>query len=87
MLPLTRPLFGPTGADSKPAAASVARTNEPAEFDVHATFDVQQNPIGLFIAALFGLTPGLLFDGLKQQGDKLKAELQSTTASGAAPQT
>jgi hypothetical protein len=34
------------------------------------------------VAAVFGLTPGLLFDRLLQQADKYKADLKSSQATG-----
>ena len=38
------------------------------------------NPVGLVIAAVFGLTPGLLIDRLQGQANQFKADLRSTNA-------
>jgi hypothetical protein len=43
-------------------------------------FNLAEYPFGLFLAALFGLTPKLLLDRLKQEGQRYKAELSSTRA-------
>ena len=43
-------------------------------------FDLRKNLIGLLVAAVFGLTPGLLFDRLQQQSEKYKADLKSSEA-------
>jgi hypothetical protein len=45
-------------------------------------FDLKKNLIGFFVAMLFGLTPGLLFDRLQQQADKYKADLKSSRSTG-----
>jgi hypothetical protein len=44
-------------------------------------FDLERYPFGLVIAALFGLTPRLLTDKLKQQTDRYAEELKTTQAS------
>jgi hypothetical protein len=49
-------------------------------------FDLQKNIIGLLLAAVFGLTPGLLFDRLQQQTDKYKAALKSSEVTQVKPQ-
>lgn len=43
-------------------------------------FDLDKNLIGLLVAALFGLTPGLFLQQLQQQADKYKADLKSSQA-------
>jgi hypothetical protein len=43
-------------------------------------FDLESYPFGLVIAALFGLTPRLLTDRLKQQTDRYTDELKTTQA-------
>jgi hypothetical protein len=43
-----------------------------------AIFDVDQNPFGLLVAAVFGLTPGLLVEQLSDRARQYQAELQST---------
>ncbi len=41
-------------------------------------FDLGKNTKGILEAALFGLTPGLLFSRLQQQSEKYKSDLKST---------
>lgn len=43
-------------------------------------FNVSKSPYALIIAAVFGLTPGLLIDRLRQQTDKIKEDLKATKA-------
>ena len=50
-------------------------------------FDLGENLIGLLVAAVFGLTPGLLFERLQQQTDKYKADLKSSQATEGAQKT
>ena len=45
-------------------------------------FSLGLNPIGFLAAALFGLTPGLLFDYLQAQTDIFRKGLKSSEASG-----
>jgi hypothetical protein len=47
-------------------------------------FDLRKNVIGLLLAAVFGLTPGLLFDRLQQQAERYKSDLKSSEATQAA---
>jgi hypothetical protein len=44
-------------------------------------FDLDANPGGLVIAAVFGLTPGLLLERLKSEAEKYKSNLQTSSAS------
>jgi hypothetical protein len=68
--------------------ATVTPTPEPEgvrEFtpDVPAldsVFDLQENRFSLLIAAVFGLTPGLLVERLQNQATRYTSELQSTSA-------
>jgi hypothetical protein len=39
----------------------------------------------LIIAAIFGLTPGLLIDRLQAQGDKFKSNLRTSGATDSKP--
>lgn len=48
-------------------------------------FDLHKNIIGLLLAAVFGLTPGLLFDRLQQQAEKYKSDIKSSEATQATP--
>lgn len=50
-------------------------------------FDLSKNLVGLFVAAVFGLTPGLLFDRLQQQAEKYKADLRSSQSTQGGRQT
>ena len=47
-------------------------------------FTIQTYPAALAVAAAFGLTPGLLFDRLKQVGEGLKTDIQKSSAAGEA---
>ena len=47
---------------------------------INNVFDLDNNQFGLVLAAVFGLTPGLLVSRLQGQADRIKADLQSTTA-------
>jgi len=57
------------------------QTNEKAPSKLEDIFNLKKNLIGLFVAAVFGLTPGLLFDRLQQQTDRYKADLKSSQSS------
>jgi hypothetical protein len=48
-------------------------------------FNLSKNLIGLLVAAVFGLTPGLLFERLQQQSDKYKSDLKSSEATQVKP--
>ena len=50
-------------------------------------FDVTQNPGQLLLAAVFGLSPQLLFDRLGASADQYQAQLSSTQVSASVPQT
>jgi hypothetical protein len=43
-------------------------------------FDLRANQLGLVVAAVFGLTPNLLINRLKQQADRYKSEIKSVDA-------
>jgi len=69
-------------------AATVTPTPEPPgvrEFTpevppLERVFDLQENRFSLLIAAVFGLTPGLLVERLQNQATRYTSELQSTSA-------
>jgi len=69
-------------------AATVTPTPEPEgvrEFTpevpaLERVFDFQENRFSLLIAAVFGLTPGLLVARLQNQATRYTSELQSTSA-------
>jgi hypothetical protein len=44
-------------------------------------FDLEKNLVGVLVAAVFGLTPGLLFNRLQDQAEKYKSEIKTSEAS------
>jgi hypothetical protein len=60
---------------------TTTRRDEKAPPKIKDIFNLKKNLIGLFVAAVFGLTPGLLFDRLQQQADRYKADLKSSQSS------
>jgi hypothetical protein len=48
-------------------------------------FDLTKNPVGILVAAVFGLTPSLLTDRLRPQAENYKADLRITHASNRQP--
>jgi len=50
-----------------------------SQFRNQTGLNVDINPENLVTAAAFGLTPGLLFDRLKDHAEQLKAQIQSTS--------
>jgi hypothetical protein len=48
-------------------------------------FSLDENRVGLLVAALFGLTPELIVGQLRKQTDALKKELSSTEAAATGP--
>jgi hypothetical protein len=59
-----------------PALGGQAPSDETAP--LAAIFDLGENPAGLVIAAIFGLTPQLLFQRLRDQTDRLQGDLKGT---------
>jgi cell division septation protein DedD len=91
--PAPAPAAGTTekAAPKAPAPAPAAGTTEKAAPKAPKTppklediFDFKNNLIGLFVALVFGLAPGLLFDRLQQQADRYKADLKSSQSTGGA---
>lgn len=74
-----KPSAGGSSPAKAPASPSASRI--PPLEDI---FDLRKNVIGLLLAAVFGLTPGLLFDRLQQQAERYKADLKSSEATHAA---
>ena len=64
------------------ATAVLEKSPTPPSVNLGSVFSIGDNPMGLFFAAIFGLTPGLLFERLQQQADKLKNDLQTSKATG-----
>lgn len=58
--------------------------NTQALFELSRVFDLTHHPGGLLIAAIFGLTPRLLLDRLRDETERMKRELKSAEPSGAA---
>jgi hypothetical protein len=52
--------------------------------ELGAIFNLDLNGGGVIVAAIFGLTPGLLLERLKSQGEKYKSDLQTSTATDGA---
>jgi hypothetical protein len=71
-----------TGTGQKKTDDQAAMQKQPPK--LQDIFDINKNLIGLFVAMVFGLTPGLLFDRLQQQTEKYKADLKNTQPTGAA---
>lgn len=46
---------------------------------LETVFNLDKNPFGLVLAAVFGLTPDLLINRLQGEADKYKADLESTS--------
>jgi hypothetical protein len=74
--------LGQEGSDSK--MPPVSEKTSPKLEDI---FDIKKNLIGLFVAAVFGLAPGMLFDRLQQQADRYKADLKSSQSTEEAQKT
>jgi hypothetical protein len=52
------------------------------EPDLSKVFSLQEYPLGLAAAAIFGLTPGLLLDRIKALGDDVKIDIAKSNPSG-----
>ncbi len=70
--------------DIKPTPDEKVLQRPPSLGDI---FDLSTNLIGLFVAAVFGLAPGMLFDRLQQQADRYKADLKSSQPAEATPKS
>jgi hypothetical protein len=85
MLPLatsvfTPPTNTPPAALQQPAAAPSSIAPTPPVPTMDNIFDLNKNLLGLLVAAVFGLTPGLLFNRLQQQAETYKADLKTSEA-------
>jgi hypothetical protein len=92
LLPAVAPVPGPLVGSPTPAATGTpVAPPAPVMRQVPATpplgdiFDLTRNPVGLLVAAVFGLTSSLLTDRLRQQAENYKADLRSTQASNRQP--
>lgn len=70
------PQQAPTLATGASAAISPAQTL----LDLKILFNITQFPYGLLVAAIFGLSPGLLIDRLAKQAEEYKKDLRSSSA-------
>jgi hypothetical protein len=77
------PTVTPTPTATPPAnAAAPLRTQTTlAAPPLKDIYNLDQNPAGLLIAAIFGLTPALLIDQLGRQAERYKADLRSSESS------
>jgi hypothetical protein len=62
----------------KLAQGTGAGANE--SFSLKTTFDLGENPYGLVAAAIFGLTPALLFAGLRQRVEQYRTDLSKSSS-------
>jgi len=76
-----------TGAVASLPAGSIAPTHRGTAQRAQQTarlediFNLEKNPVGLTIAAVFGVAPGQLLRGLQQQSDQYKISLKKSQAS------
>ncbi len=83
---LTNPI--PTATNPSGEGISPADTeNKPRPPALTDIFDLEKNLVGVLVAAVFGLTPGLLFNRLQQQAEKCKSEIKTSEASQGPRQT
>lgn len=81
-------LAGVAGVLLMPFLAEVATAASGAtEVQPTKAFNVALNPGQLILAAIFGLSPQVIFDRLTTSGEKYKDELANTQAAQAAPTT
>jgi hypothetical protein len=74
------PTVVPAAAATPPAEPAGVREFTPEVPSLERVFDLQENRFSLVIAAVFGLTPGLLVERLQNQATRYTSELQSTSA-------
>jgi hypothetical protein len=83
--PATSATASPTAtASATPTPSTTAPTTETSVRSVPPpgdVYDIARDPLGLVIAAIFGLAPNLLLSGLQQQADKYRNALSSSQAS------
>jgi len=80
--PPAEPTVAPTQSIPAGSDAVSARGTEPSEIpDLDVVFSLTSNRYGFLIAAIFGLTPGLLIDRLRSSAEEYKADMQSSTVS------
>jgi hypothetical protein len=82
LLPGSDVLAPPVVDSSGKTAALSGEVRTPPELaDI---FNLDLNGGAVIVAAIFGLTPGLLLERLKSQGEKYKSDLQNSTATDGA---
>ncbi len=64
--------------DTGVARSAMSEKVAQAPAKLEDVFDLQKNLIGILVAMVFGLAPGMLFDRLQQQADRYKADLKSS---------
>jgi hypothetical protein len=63
-----------------PLANTITVPGSDVVLSLDKVFSLEQNRVGLVTAALFGLTPELIFGALRKQTDAIKKEVSSTEA-------
>jgi hypothetical protein len=79
-LPINQP-------EQAPTASVAARGTSEQIPPLDTIFNLDKNLIGLLVAAVFGLTPGLVFESLRKQAVKYEEDLKSTQATTGALKT
>ncbi len=67
-----------------PTSAVDPGTTRGSAVDVEFVFDLSKNPLGLLVAAEFGLVPRQMTDALMRHADDLKRQISSSQLSGTA---
>jgi hypothetical protein len=80
-------LAGVAGVLLMPIAIDVGGASSSTGATLSSVFNVTQNPGQLLLAAVFGLSPQLLFDRLGATADQYKAQLTSTQVSSSGSAT
>ncbi|HKW77541.1 MAG TPA: hypothetical protein VJQ09_00500 [Candidatus Limnocylindria bacterium] len=78
LLPGSDVLAPATIDDSGKTTQIVSEVRTPPELD--QLFELDLNPGGLVVAAVFGLTPGLVLERLKAEAEKYKSDIQTSSA-------
>ena len=78
------PQFSGLAAVGGVVLLNLTQTQGKNTLDLSTTFNLHTNPYGLVAAAIFGLTPTLLFSGLQKKIDLYQADLSKSNA-GQAP--
>jgi len=72
-------VLAPASVDESGKTRTVASEVRTAP-ELSEIFDLDANAGGLVVAAVFGLTPGLLLERLKSEAEKYKSDLKTSTA-------